>query len=266
MTALISFFVILLLSLTIVRIATVMLKMTGLSEDMAKFQARSAFTGTGFTTKESESILHHPIRRKIIQNLMVIGNVGIVSFISSLLLTFMTGKNDKEILIRFGLLLGGALLIFLISLTKPFNWIMSKAIKGLLRKKTRTYAKDYDSLLFLSGEYEIIKIKTSPNTWLSDRTLNDLQLSEEGILVIGIRRADGYYLGSPKGSSVIYGNDELILYGKECILMEIGKRPIGPDGDRIHQANARISREKDGLLPEINKRKGLIKSIFSRKK
>jgi hypothetical protein len=266
MAALISFFVILLISLTIVRIATVMLKMTGLSEDIAKFQARSAFTGTGFTTRESESIIHHPVRRRIIQNLMLTGNVGIVSFISSLLLTFMTGTKENDLLLRFVILLGGALFIFLISKTKPFNWLMSKVIESVLKKRTHLYTKDYDSLLFLSGEYEIIKIKVSPSTWLSDRILSDLKLSDEGILVIGIRRTDGYFIGSPRGDTVIYGDDELILYGREKILIDIGTRPAGGRGDEIHMRNVQLVREGEGRLPATPaaKRK-TIRSIFRKK-
>lgn len=267
MAALISFFVILLISLTIVRIATTMLKMTGLSEDIAKFQARSAFTGTGFTTRESESILHHPVRRKIIQNLMLIGNIGIVSFISSLLLTFMTGQSNNDILLRFSILLGGAFILFLISITKPFNWVMSKAIERVLKRKTAVYSKDYDSLLFLSGEFEVIKVSVSPETWLSERSLSDLKLSEEGILVIGIRRTDGYYIGSPRGDTVLFSNDKLILYGKERILREIGNRPAGPEGDKNHEANIQIVRETEGRLPQgKNKKKGVLKSIFGKKK
>lgn len=88
MIALLSFFVILLLSLSIVRIAAIMLQLTGLSADTARFQARSAFTGTGFTTRESEMIIGHPVRRRIIMGLMLIGNLGLVTFVRLLSLPF----------------------------------------------------------------------------------------------------------------------------------------------------------------------------------
>jgi uncharacterized membrane protein HdeD (DUF308 family) len=70
--AIISFFSVLLTSVIIVRVAAIMLKSTGLSQDVARFQARSAFTGTGFTTRESEAIINHPVRRRIILALMLI--------------------------------------------------------------------------------------------------------------------------------------------------------------------------------------------------
>jgi len=55
---------ILALSLVITRVATVALTMTGLSRQVARFQARSALTGTGFTTSEAETVVNHPVRRQ----------------------------------------------------------------------------------------------------------------------------------------------------------------------------------------------------------
>ena len=66
MAALISVLIAITLSLLITRIATEALTLTGLSRTSARFQARSAFTGTGFATSESEAIVKHPLRRRII--------------------------------------------------------------------------------------------------------------------------------------------------------------------------------------------------------
>ena len=87
MTALISVLVAITLSLLITRIATEALTLTGLSRTSASFQARSAFTGSGFTTSESEAVVQHPVRRRIIMWLMFLGNAGIITVISSLVLT-----------------------------------------------------------------------------------------------------------------------------------------------------------------------------------
>ena len=79
MVALISLFLVLVLSMIVVRLGSVALRMTGMNEGSARFQARSAFTGAGFTTTESEQIMSHPMRRKIVSLLIVGGNVGIVA-------------------------------------------------------------------------------------------------------------------------------------------------------------------------------------------
>lgn len=73
------------LSLAVNRIATVALMFTGLSKDAARFQSRSAFTGAGFTTSESELIVQHPVRRRIIMVLMFLGNAGLITVIATLM-------------------------------------------------------------------------------------------------------------------------------------------------------------------------------------
>ena len=45
MIAILSLIIVLVTSLIIVRVATVSLMLTGMSKDLARFQARSAFTG-----------------------------------------------------------------------------------------------------------------------------------------------------------------------------------------------------------------------------
>ena len=60
----VTLFLIITLSALITKVAAIALVHTGLSTESAKFQARSAYTGAGFTTSESESITNHPVRRK----------------------------------------------------------------------------------------------------------------------------------------------------------------------------------------------------------
>ena len=64
-------------SYLIVRIGAIALEMTGMDRSRARFQALSAFTGTGFTTRETEMVINHPRRRKIVTYLMILGNAGI---------------------------------------------------------------------------------------------------------------------------------------------------------------------------------------------
>ena len=56
-----------------VRVGAVAFHLTGLEWPLAKFQALSCFSGTGFTTKEAELITGHPKRRQIASILMVLG-------------------------------------------------------------------------------------------------------------------------------------------------------------------------------------------------
>ena len=92
MIPIITLLVVVILSILVTRFATIALTYTGLSRETARFQARSAFTGVGFTTSESENVVNHPVRRKILMLLMLFGNAGIVTVIASVVLAFINMK------------------------------------------------------------------------------------------------------------------------------------------------------------------------------
>ena len=96
MLAIISLLITLTLSLLVTRVAAMALMLTGLSREAARFQARSAFSGVGFTTNESESIVSHPVRRQIVMSLMLLGNIGIATVVATLMVSFInTQRNDQ---------------------------------------------------------------------------------------------------------------------------------------------------------------------------
>jgi hypothetical protein len=77
------FILVVAVSFIVVRIGAIAFQLTGLHWPQAKFQALSCFTGTGFTTRESELIVGHSQRRRIASFLMVLGNAGLVLLIAT---------------------------------------------------------------------------------------------------------------------------------------------------------------------------------------
>ncbi len=233
--ALITFFAVLLISMLIVRIATVMLKLTGISHDAARFQARSAFTGTGFTTSESESVVHHPVRRRIIMALMLVRNAGFVTLATTLILSFVGSQSDTERLVRGVWLLGGLVTILILSRIPALDRALGRFIEWALRRWTRTRVADYESLLNLSGDFEVVEMLIGDDSWMADRTLADLALSDEGILVLGIRHPDGQFEGAPRGTSYVAGGDTVVLYGRDEGISDLRERHPGAAGDEAHR-------------------------------
>lgn len=89
----VAFLTILGLSLVITGVTTVALTMTGLSEEAARFQARSAFTGTGFTRNEAESVVNHPVRRRAIMLLMIVRSTELLAIILWLAQHLLEGEG-----------------------------------------------------------------------------------------------------------------------------------------------------------------------------
>ncbi|MEJ2432061.1 MAG: hypothetical protein P8Y53_02410 [Pseudolabrys sp.] len=157
MLAVASLLFVLLLSLVVVRIATVALTLTGLWRAVARFQARSAWTGTGFTTQESETLMSHPVRRQIISLLMLLRGAGLVTAASTLMLSFVTVASREQGFVRLGILFGGAVLIWLIARSRLIDIWMSHVIAAALKRYTKIDTRDYAGLLHLAGEYAIME-------------------------------------------------------------------------------------------------------------
>ncbi len=221
MVALISLFLVVSVSLVLTRIAAVALTHTGLSPDVARFQARSAFMGVGFTSSESEAIVRHPVRREIIYKLMLIGNAGIATAITALVLGFVDVSDAGDLFQRLGLLVSGLSLLLVVASNRTVNELLSRAVLWFLRRYTRLDLLDYTDLLHLSGGYRVTKVQVAEGSWLAGRQLKDLNLPARGLQVLGVSRASGEYLGAPGGPTSLDAGDVLILYGLDHAIKAI---------------------------------------------
>ena len=243
MAALISVLIAITLSLLVTRIATEALTLTGLSRTSARFQARSAFTGTGFATSESEAIVQHPLRRRIIMWLMFLGNAGFITVISSLVLTFVSTSSTGDSLSRLLYLFIGIGVLWLVATNRAFNRILTRLVRKALRRWTDLDLRDYARLLHLKGKYQVTEIEVNEDNWLANKKLKQLRLADEGIAVLGIERSDRVYIGAPYGNTCIYPGDTLIVYGRKAALIELDVRPQGEEGDRAHQRAIAIQQQ-----------------------
>ncbi|HEU4793276.1 MAG TPA: TrkA C-terminal domain-containing protein, partial [Nitrolancea sp.] len=247
MTALISFLAIVAVSLLFERIAAVALAMTGLPRDVAAFQAWSAFTGTGFTTSEAELVTGHPVRRRIVMLLMALRSLGIISAVPSFALSFMQPGSVAQGVARALWLIVGLIVLGVLFTNPSVDRHLSSLIRRVLLRWTHVDGRDYTALLGLKSGYGVLEVPVQPGSWLANRRLKELDLPEEGVVVLGIQRADGSFNGAPQGYSEIRPQDTLILYGRKGYLSELGRRPGGSNGDQAHRDAVR---EQQSLLQE----------------
>ena len=240
------------LGLLITRIATVALVFTGLSRDLARFQARSAFTGCGFTTSESERILDHPVRRRIVMILMLMGNGTVVMAISSLIPVFMASPTSDDGLSIFGIhplvirllwIVAGLLLIWALSISKWIDDKLSIVIGWALKRFTRLDVRDYHSLLHLSEGYSVTEISVAKGDWVVGKNLLQLRLTDEGMQVLGIHRKEGDYIGTPTAATYIRDGDTLLVYGRANQLAELETRRADIEGDEAHMKSVAEQRQ-----------------------
>jgi K+/H+ antiporter YhaU regulatory subunit KhtT len=224
-----------LVTLLVARVATIALSVTGMATPMARFQARSALSGVGFTTTEAEAVVNHPVRRRVIMALMLIGNVGIVTAMAGVLMSMLGTDSVEGGLTRGFLLVLGLAAVYVMSRSELVDRHLSRLIAKGLRRFTDLDARDYARLLQLSGEYAVKEMRVAPDSWLASRTLGELRLRDEGVLVLGVMRSDGSYVGVPSRETCLDPADNLVIYGSDTAVSDLDGRPPGSDGDRRHE-------------------------------
>ena len=136
MIAVATLLVLLVAALVVTRVATVALRATGLSEEAAAFQARSAFSGVGFTTEESEDIVRHPARRRIVLTLMLLSGAGVVTTLASLVVSFGGTTGYRQTAGRALALLLGLLALWLLATNDWFDRQVSRLAERALERWT----------------------------------------------------------------------------------------------------------------------------------
>lgn len=224
MFAVVSLLIVVALSLLIGRLAALALTVTGIPRQVARFQARSALTGAGFTTTESEQIVGHPVRRRIVMLLMLVGNLGAAGLIASLIGGFLGVSSVGGGLRRAVILLVGLLGLFYLTKSPWADRRLSQFMLWILRRFTDLEVSDEARLLRLHGEYVVSEMQVQPGDWLEGRPLAELRLPDDGLLVLSIVKPDGSYVGTPTGADRAQAGDTLMLYGAEPTIIALDRR------------------------------------------
>lgn len=74
------------------------------------------------------------------------------------------------------------------------------------------------------------------------------KLSAIRVLILGIRRENGVYLGAPSSVNRIEAADTLVIYGPVDRIEELDSRSLGVEGDQAHQT---ATEEYDEYLEEL---------------
>ncbi len=231
----ITLFVVLSLSLFVVRLATVALSMTGLSEQAASFQARSAFTGTGFTTSESEQVVNHPVRRRVITALMMLQSARFFGILISLILMIAGAAADLHQLYNLVWLAAAAAALLILTYSQNLEKLTKATMANALDRWTDLQIQDYARLLDLSGDYMVTEIKLDEDDWLDGKQIRDCNLRSEGLLILGITRDDGSYVGVPRPKTELHAGDRLVIYGRGEAVDDLDRREKGRSGDAAHE-------------------------------
>lgn len=227
MGAIVSLLVIAGVSLVIVRIGATALMLTGLSWDIASFQAYSAFFGVGFTTSEAELAVSTPQRRRIIKHLILSGNLGLTAGLGSVIVAFVKADGLQAELGVLAWILGGLAVIAAVAVAPPTRAVLDWMIRLSLKRSGVLHAADYGLLLRLHAGYGVSEVKIAEASHLVGHTLAQSRLGSQGVVVLGITRrsatvgAAEEYIGTPHGAAEVRAGDLLTLYGRPERIAEL---------------------------------------------
>jgi len=199
-------------SYLIVRIGAIALEMTGMQRGRARFQALSAFSGTGFTTREAELVVNHPRRRKIITYLMILGNAGIVSVIATFVLSLRQAGTFRPSL-NLVIIAASLYVLYRIASHQRFAKSLTGKIRETLREKLRFEKVQIEELLVQSEGYGVAVVLVGRKSKILGQTLADSGFRDVDVMVLSIER-DEEVIPVPKAQNKIRLGDRLICYGK----------------------------------------------------
>lgn len=226
MFAIASLLAVVAVSLLVTRVAAVILVASGMSGESARFQARSAFTGAGFTTNESEAIVAHPLRRRVVMTLMLLGNAGIVAAASGVILGFRGGASGSGLVKVLALVVGLMAVVF-ISPNARIDRRLTAWIGAALNRWTDLPERDSAHLLELPEDRVVAELSVQEGDWVAGRPLAELDLRRRGAQLLGIQRRDAGYEDELTGRTTAAPGDVLILYAPRDVVDELDRRRAG---------------------------------------
>lgn len=208
-----------LISMMIVRAGAIALTMTGISYHKAKFQSLSAFSGTGFTTREAELVVNHPTRRLIISWMMILGNAGIVAMIITTTTSFI--ETDFEVLpLNLLVLAGGIVAIYLVATRTKLAGYWEAFIERRLAKTSLFEEGTVEELLHLTEGYGLVRVQLTSGSPLVGQTIAATGIPEKGFRILGIER-DGDWIAAPRSMQELQQGDHIVVYGRLSELASI---------------------------------------------
>ncbi len=215
--AIILFIVFIFVYLIIVEIFVMLFRITGLTDEKARFQVISMLTNSGYTTKEAELIVNSRRRRKLARFVMMFGyafTVTVVSTVVNLFLQFRAEFTGSVV----ALVPIIAIIIFVCLLVKN-NKKTSSIIDSFIKKVATMFVyDDKTNPIFIIDDYghvviARIELKVVPNI-IKDVKLCDSDIKRKHGINILLKDKNGEKI-LPEGDTTFSCGDTLVVMGRE---------------------------------------------------
>lgn len=222
--ALTLFIIFVLIYIVISDIITVLFRLTGLTEENARFQVISLLTNSGFTTRESEAIVSSKVRRRIARATMMFGYAFTVTIVATMVNFFTTiSKDELSTLIKtIPLLIFIVVLFYALRTSTMIKTKFDKRIERIgnilmfgSKSNPVVIVEDYDDMvvaqIYLRIVPDILK-----DTKLSQSTIR----TEHDIMILMVKNPYGD-AKQANPDTIVKKNDIIMVLGKRNVIREI---------------------------------------------
>ena len=208
-----------LVSFIVVRIGGFALQLTGIEPDVARFQALSAFSGTGFTTREAERVVGNRTRRRIVTILIILGNAGMVTVIATLVASFTQVSGYMWFFIRLAIIIGGIFGLYqLIIRSNVGQRIVDRLQRPVINLILRE-APAVEEVFHVEKDWAISLVMMKGSSKSIGLSVADITVQGD-IEILSIDRA-GTYLTKPDLEEKIVEGDRLLVYANKKAVKRI---------------------------------------------
>lgn len=193
-------------------LGSIALESTGMERTKARFQALSALTGSGFTTRETESVVNHPKRRWIVSWLMFVGNAGVIVFIVALIIwmrSTLTSPSPFQIIMLIVSIVAFALFIWLGTMDR----ITTRLVRAFRKNESLSPDITMGEIVHQTGEYGVVRHEVGAKVPMYGCALKEIGAGGKGYVILAIERGDKV-LPLPKPEEIIMPGDHLLCYGQ----------------------------------------------------
>jgi hypothetical protein len=193
-------------------LGSVSLEATGMERSRAHFQALSALSGTGFTTKDAETVVNHSTRRWIVTWLMFFGNAGFITVLILIIVSVQANLSTisaERIILVVVLVLACLMFIWLGMMDKVSNSMVRLMRKSKFLQQDIT---DWD-IVHREGDYGVFRVSVSHILRDPSTKLGDTHFWKTSIGIMAIERDSGV-TAFPAADTILHNNDMLLCYGK----------------------------------------------------
>jgi len=208
-----------LVSFIVVRIGGFALQLTGIEPEVARFQALSAFSGTGFTTREAERVVGHKTRRRIVTILIILGNAGLVTIIATLVASFTQVSGYTWFFIRLAIIVGGIFGLYQLIMRSNVSRRIPAWLQRPIMNRILGEVPAVEEIFRVEKAWGISLVMIEGSSKSIGQSVADIT-AEGDIEILGIDRADTYLARPSSGEKIVEG-DRLLVYANRKSVKQI---------------------------------------------